>query len=168
MFRIVAAAVLAAAVVHAAEPIMVRSSAIGPGGVIAARASAYGANRSPAVTWSAVPRAKSYAVILDDPDAPGPAPFVHWLMWNIPADRTHLDEGAAPPPGAVLGHNGRGGNGYWGPHPPSGTHHYHLQVLALDMVLPLAAGADRGQFNQVSRGHAIATGEVIGLYSAPH
>lgn len=168
MFRVVAAAVLAAATVHAAEPIAVRSTAIGPGGMIAARASAYGANRSPEVSWSAIPGSKSYAVILDDPDAPGAAPFVHWLMWNIPADRTHLDEGAPPPPGAALGRNSRGGNGYWGPHPPSGTHHYHLQVLALDTRLPLAAGADRVAFDQASRGHVIAAGEVVGLYSAPH
>ena len=51
---------------------------------------------------------------------------------------------------------------------PSGTHHYHLQVLALDTLLPLAAGANRGQFDRASRGRVIASGETIGLYSAPH
>jgi Raf kinase inhibitor-like YbhB/YbcL family protein len=168
MFRVVAAAVLAATTAHAASPIAVHSSAVGPGGTIAARNSAYGANLSPEVDWTAVPHAKSYAVILDDPDAPGAGPFVHWLMWNIPAGRTHLEEGAATPPGAVLGRNGRGGTGYWGPHPPSGTHHYHLQALALDTLLPLVAGADRGEFDRASRGHVIASGETIGLYSAPH
>jgi Raf kinase inhibitor-like YbhB/YbcL family protein len=168
MFRVAAATVLVATAAYAAGEIAVHSSAIGPGGMIAARNSAYGANRSPEVDWTTVPHAKSYALILDDPDAPGPSPFVHWLMWNIPADRTHLDEGAATPPGAVLGRNGHGGTGYWGPHPPSGTHHYNLRALALDTLLPLAAGADRGQFDRASHGHVIATGETIGLYSTPH
>ena len=70
-FRVVAVAVLAATAVRAAVPITVHSSAIGPGGTIAARNSAYAANLSPEVGWTAVPHAKSYAVILDDPDAPG-------------------------------------------------------------------------------------------------
>jgi Raf kinase inhibitor-like YbhB/YbcL family protein len=167
MIRALALAILAAGAAHAADPITVRSSAIGPGGMIAQRNSAYGDNRSPQVAWTPAPKAKSYAVVLDDPDAPGPGPFVHWLMWNIPADRTHLDEAAAPPAGAVLGRNGHGGIGYWGPHPPSGTHHYHLQVIALDRALNLAPGADRAQLAQATRGHVIASGEVIGLFSAP-
>jgi Raf kinase inhibitor-like YbhB/YbcL family protein len=161
-------ALLAAGSAVAGEAMRVHSSAIGPDGTIAVRYSAYGANRSPEVDWSSAPQAKSYAVVLDDPDAPGPAPFVHWLMWNIPAGQTRLDEGVVPPPGAALGRNGRGGTGYWGPHPPSGTHHYHLRVLALDTRLPLAAGADRGQFDRASHGHVIATSEVVGIYSAPH
>jgi Raf kinase inhibitor-like YbhB/YbcL family protein len=168
MIKSYALALLAAGAAQAAAPIAVRSSAIGLGGMIAQRNSAYGADRSPQVSWTAVPKARSYAVVLDDPDAPGADPFVHWLMWNIPAGRTHLDEGAAPPQGAVLGRNGLGGTGYWGPHPPSGTHHYHLRVLALDTTVPLAAGADRGQLNLASRGHVIASGEIVGLYSAPH
>ncbi|HEY2481218.1 MAG TPA: YbhB/YbcL family Raf kinase inhibitor-like protein [Caulobacteraceae bacterium] len=167
MTKTIALAILAVGAAQAADPITVRSAAIGPGGMIAQRNSAYGADQSLQVAWTAAPKAKSYAVVLDDPDAPGPGPFVHWLMWNIPAGRTHLDEGAAAPAGAVLGRNGHGGIGYWGPHPPSGTHHYHLQVLALDAALALPAGADRGQFNRASRGHVIASGEVVGLFSAP-
>lgn len=143
----------------------VHSDAIDHGGQIADKNSAYGAGLSPEVNWSAVPRAKAYAVVLEDPDAPGAAPFVHWLVWNIPAARTRLVEGAMP--GAMEGRNGHGGIGYWGPHPPSGTHHYHLEVFALDVVLPLKAGADREALVAAMRGHVLASGEVVGRYSAP-
>jgi Raf kinase inhibitor-like YbhB/YbcL family protein len=147
--------------------ISVHSDAIGAGGRIAGRNSAYGAGLSPEVNWSPVSGAKSYAVVLDDPDAPGLQPFVHWLVWNIPPSRPRLDEGAEPP-GASVGRNSNGGTGYWGPHPPNGTHHYRLRVLALDAVLPLAQGANRAQFNQAARGHVIASGEIVGLSSPPH
>jgi Raf kinase inhibitor-like YbhB/YbcL family protein len=157
---------IAAASAIPAARISVRSDAIGRDGRIAARNSAYGANVSPEVDWTAVPGAKSYAIVLDDPDAPGAGPFVHWLVWNIPSARTRLAEGA-PPPGVSEGRNGHGGDGYWGPHPPSGTHHYHLQVMALDAALTLAPGADRAQLARATRDHVIASGEVVGLFSAP-
>ena len=144
-----------------------RSAAIGVGGRIAAANSAYGANRSMPVTWTVAPGAKTYAVVLEDPDALGPAPFVHWQVWNIPAGTTELAAGAPPPAGAVQGRNGTGSTGYHGPHPPSGTHRYHLQVFALDSALALAAGADREALAAAMRGHIIASGEVVGLYSAP-
>jgi len=149
-----------------AAGISVHSDAIGRDGRFAARNSAYGADISPEVNWTAVPGAKSYAVVLDDPDAPGAEPFVHWLMWNIPSARNRLTEGA-PPPGVSQGRNGHDATGYWGPHPPSGTHHYHLQVMALDTTLALPPGADRAQLAQAMRGHVIASGEVVGLFSAP-
>jgi Raf kinase inhibitor-like YbhB/YbcL family protein len=145
----------------------VRSAAMGPAGRIAAANSAYGANRSLPVSWSAAPAAKAYAIVLEDPDAPGAAPFVHWLVWNIPANVTRLAEGAPPPASAMQGSNGTGAAGYHGPHPPSGTHHYHLEVFALDRPLGLAAGANRDALAAALRGHVIAAGETIGLYSAP-
>jgi Raf kinase inhibitor-like YbhB/YbcL family protein len=158
---------LAAGPALSSTAIAVHSDAIGAGGRFADRDSAYGANLSPEVDWRPVSGAKSYAIVLDDPDAPGTQPFVHWLVWNIPPLRPRLDEGAEPP-GASVGHNSNGGIGYWGPHPPSGTHHYHLRVMALDTVLSLAQGANRAQFTQASRGHVIASGEVVALFSPPH
>ena len=145
--------------------VAVHFDSIGRDGHIAARNSAYGANIPPEVNWSPAAGAGSYAVVLEDPDAGGPAPFVHWLAWNIPASRTRLAEGE-PPVGAE-GRNGRGGVGYWGPHPPSGTHHYYMQVFALDAPLKLGAGADRAALVAAMRGHVLASGEAVGLYSAP-
>ena len=148
-------------------PIAVRSASIGPDGRIAARNSAYGANRSLPVTWTGVTDAGSYALVIEDPDAPGPDPFVHWLMWNIPPAVTQLAEETGPPAGAAQGRNGQGSIGYYGPHPPSGTHHYHVQVFALDRTLALAAGADRDALAEAMRGHVIAAGEIVGTSSAP-
>lgn len=146
--------------------IAVSFDTVGRDGAIAQRHTAYGAGVQPQVNWQSVPSARSYDLVLEDPDAPGGAPFVHWLVWNIPAGVTHLAEGARP--AGTEGRNGRGGVGYYGPHPPSGTHHYHLEVFALDAPLTLKAGADRGQLIQAMRGHVLASGEAVGLSSAPH
>jgi Raf kinase inhibitor-like YbhB/YbcL family protein len=147
-----------------AAPIAVTSTAIGPDRHFAARNTGYGADLSPAVSWSAVPGARAFALVLDDPDAPGGRPFVHWLVWNIPV--TRLAEGAVPA-GARQGRNDFGRVGYGGPQPPSGTHRYHLRLFALDAPLSLAAGADRPALAAALRGHVLATGEVVGLASAP-
>jgi Raf kinase inhibitor-like YbhB/YbcL family protein len=163
----VAKSLVLAEVGRPAATLTVRSAAIGAGGRIAAANSAYGANRSLPVSCTAVPAAKAWAVVLEDPDAPGAAPFVHWLVWNIPASVTHLADGAPLPAPAVQGRNGTGGAGYHGPHPPSGTHHYHLEVFALDRPLALAAGASRDDLAAALRGHVVAAGEALGLYSAP-
>jgi Raf kinase inhibitor-like YbhB/YbcL family protein len=149
-----------------ARPIAVRSTAIGADGRIAGRNTGFGADLSPEVSWTAVPGARAFALILEDPDAPGGRPFVHWLVWNIPAAVTRLAEGAAPV-GARQGRNDFGRVGYGGPRPPSGTHHYHLRVVALDAPLALAPGADYTAFAAALRGHVIASGEVVGLASAP-
>lgn len=147
--------------------IIVSSAAIGPDGHIAARNTAYGQNLPLPLHWPATPGTRAWAVILEDPDAPGPTPFVHWLVWNIPAGVTRLAEGALPP-GAVQGRNGRDSVGYWGPHPPSGVHRYHLEVFALDAPLALRSGADRDALAAALRGHVIAKGEILGLVAAPH
>ncbi|HEY7901585.1 MAG TPA: YbhB/YbcL family Raf kinase inhibitor-like protein [Caulobacteraceae bacterium] len=147
-------------------PIVVGTTAIGPDHVISARNTAYGRNLSPEVNWSPVPGARAYALILDDPDASHPAPFVHWLVWDIPGAVHRLAEGIVPAP-AVQGRNGRGEVGYFGPRPPSGTHHYHLRLYALRGPLALAAGADREALDTAMKGKVLASGEIIGLVSAP-
>ncbi|MGH7024489.1 MAG: YbhB/YbcL family Raf kinase inhibitor-like protein [Caulobacteraceae bacterium] len=157
---------LAQAPAKSSEAVAVASTAIGAGRRIAARNTAYGQNLSPEVNWSAVRGARAYALVLEDPDAAGAQPFVHWLVWNIPARTTRLAE-VGLPAGAIQGRNGRGGAGYWGPHPPGGTHHYHLEVFALDAPLALGAGADRNALVAALRGHVIASGETVGLSSPP-
>ncbi len=144
--------------------IALASPAFAAGGAIPSRYSAYGANRSPPLRWTPVRGAKSYVLIMDDPDAHTPAPFVHWLDWNIPASAAALAENT---PIGVAGANGTGKRGYFGPHPPSGLHHYHLRLFALDAVLGLAAGADRASLERAMSGHVLAEGKLIGTYAAP-
>lgn len=161
------------AAISAPASMRLTSAAVGADGRIAARQSAYGQNRSPPLTWSAVAGAKSYAIILDDPDAAGPRPFVHWTIWNIPAGVTSLPEGLATggtppnPRGARQGANDAGGIGYFGPRPPSGVHHYRFEIYALDAPLALAPGATRAALAGALRGHVLASGELKADFAAP-
>jgi len=156
-------------------PLTIVSPSIDADGALAARQSAYGANLSPGLRWNAAPGAAAWAIILEDPDAHGPRPFVHWLIWNIPAAATSLEEGlpatgrVAAPAGALQGRNGAGGLGYFGPHPPAGTgvHRYHFQVFALDRPLDLAPGAGRDAVVAAMKGHVVAAGDLVGAYAAP-
>jgi Raf kinase inhibitor-like YbhB/YbcL family protein len=135
--------------------------------------SEYADGVSPALTWKAVPNAKSYAIIMEDPDATPSTPFVHWLAWNIPAEVTSLPEGLqeqprlTDPEGVLQGRNTRGSTGYFGPKPPVGDkpHHYHFQVYALDKMLEVPFGADRDQLLQAMQGHVIGKGEIMGTYA---
>ncbi|MYM66987.1 YbhB/YbcL family Raf kinase inhibitor-like protein [Pseudoduganella sp. FT55W] len=109
---------------------------------------------------------------MEDPDAPN-KPFVHWLAWNIPAGVTSLPEGLqeqphlTQPDGVLQGRTTRGSIGYFGPRPPVGDppHHYHVQIFALDSLLPLGWGADRDQLLQAIQGHVLAKGEILGRYA---
>lgn len=137
------------------------------------RNSAYGENLSPLMAWGYDPDAKSYLLLLEDPDAPGPRPFVHWLIWNIPGGYSGLAEGVpatihpASVPEAVQGRNDAGGVGYFGPKPPSGLHHYTLRLIALDTVLSLPADADVQAVMAAARRHQVGHAERMLLYAGP-
>ncbi|HEV2362784.1 MAG TPA: YbhB/YbcL family Raf kinase inhibitor-like protein [Caulobacteraceae bacterium] len=157
-----------------AAPLAPQSTAIGPAGVIAFRYSAFGTNRSIPLSWRRISGARAYAVIMQDPDAPSPSPFVHWLIWDIPGGTTTLSEGLpararlSAPAGALQGQNGAGSIGYHGPHPPPGpAHHYHVQVFALDAPAAAAPAADINGLLSTLRGHVIAKGEIVGAFKAP-
>jgi len=127
---------------------------------------------SPRLDWKAIPDAKSYAVVTEDSDAHPVNPFVHWLAWNIPADRTSLPEGLqeqprlTEPEGVLQGRTSRGSVGYFGPKPQVGDppHHYHFQVFALDTKLDVPAGADRDTVLAAMQGHVVGAGELVGTY----
>jgi Raf kinase inhibitor-like YbhB/YbcL family protein len=148
------------------SPTVPASAAIPP------RHSEYKEGLSPALSWTAVEGAKSYAIVMEDPDAKPITPFVHWVAWNIPVSVTSLPEGVqeqmrlTEPDGLMQGKTSRGSVGYYGPRPPVGDppHHYHVQVLALDRMLELAPGADRDQLLAAAAGHVIAKGELVGTY----
>jgi Raf kinase inhibitor-like YbhB/YbcL family protein len=149
------------------------SGAIATDGRIAARQSAYGENLSPPLAWTSVAGAKTYAIVLEDPDAPGARPFVHWLVWNIPGAVTSLPQGLPTdatlrtPAGAAQGVNDAGKTGYFGPRPPSGVHHYRFKIFALDRALTLAAGANRDALGRAMNGHVLGMGELTGTFAAP-
>lgn len=134
--------------------------------------SAYADDASPEIRWTAVPNAKSYAIVLEDPDSKPISPFVHWLVWNIPATVTSLPEGlqaqarVTDPEGVLQGQTTRGSVGYFGPRPPVGDppHHYHFEVFALDTALNVPAGAERDRVLNAIRGHALASGELVGEF----
>lgn len=151
------------------------SPAFTDGQPIPARHSAYADDVSPPLSWAPVDGALSYALLMEDPDADRPEPYVHWVAWNIPAGATALPEGLAAdarladPAGMRQGLNDRGTVGYFGPRPPegSGLHHYQLQLFALDATLDLADDADRAALVDAMRGHVLAKAKLVGTYAAP-
>lgn len=119
-----------------------------------------GDNINPALSISDVPSdAQFLALIMDDPDAPN-GTFDHWIMWNIPVSAT-ISENSSP---GVQGQNGRKENRYTGPCPPTGTHHYHFKVYALDKKLDLVPNSGKQQLESAMKGHILAEGELVGIY----
>jgi Raf kinase inhibitor-like YbhB/YbcL family protein len=123
-----------------------------------------GADQSPPIEWSKPPeKTKSFALIVDDPDAPGGL-FRHWGAYDIPASARAVQAGNAPGRKAI---NDFGRPGYGGPCPPKGhgPHHYHFKLFALDADrLDLAAGAKVVEVEQQAERHALGRAELIGLY----
>ena len=103
---------------------------------------------------------------MDDPDGKGTSPVSHWVAWNIPPSMTMTAEGSTA---GVQGTNSHGSVGYTGPHPPASdaAHHYHFQLLALDRMLTLPAGANREALLGAVKGHVLAKGELVGTFEAP-
>jgi Raf kinase inhibitor-like YbhB/YbcL family protein len=131
-----------------------------------------GDDSSPALAWTAPPAGtKSLALILDDPDAPV-GTWVHWVVYNLPADTTSLPGGASKanaasftlPQGTVQGKTSFNRADYGGPCPPSGTHHYRFHLYALDTTLQ-DGGLDKAGLLKSMNGHVLAEGELVGLYS---
>ena len=146
-------------------PLEVKSSAFAAGGTIPRKYTGEGTDVSPPLSWSNVPEGtKEFALICDDPDAPRPTPWVHWVLYKIPASVRELPEGSSG--GAREGRNDFGNRGYGGPMPPPGhgVHHYHFKLYALDTELDLPPGATKDQVLAAMRGHVLAQGELVGTY----
>lgn len=123
-----------------------------------------GENVSPQLAWDDVPAdAKSFAVVMHDPDAPTSGGFYHWVMFNIPGKKRGLDEGEEC---GTLGHTDFGKNEYGGPCPPPGApHHYHITVYALDTEkLPLDKTTTGAKLEFMASQHTLGKAEIVGLY----
>ena len=151
----------------------IESPAFGSNATIPKRFTEDGADVSPELRWSGVPdSAKELALIVDDPDAPTAEPWVHWVIYKIPANATGLPENVAKTPtltaleGAVQGKNSWGKIGYGGPAPPRGhgVHHYHFKLYALDAALSVSSGLTKAQLVSATEGHLLAQGELVGTY----
>jgi Raf kinase inhibitor-like YbhB/YbcL family protein len=129
-----------------------------------------GTDVSPPLRWNGAPgKTQSFALICDDPDAPRKEPWVHWVLFNLPADTHELAEGASTaatlPGGAKQGKNDFGNIGYGGPAPPRGKpHRYYFKLYALDSLLDLKEGATKPQLEQAMKGHILASGQLMGQY----
>ncbi len=148
--------------------IKITSSAFEEGGLIPPKYTCDGDDISPPLQWDAVPEStKSIALISDDPDAPM-GTWVHWVLYNLPADTKELAENIHPdntlPNGARQGTTDFGRIGYGGPCPPSGTHRYFFKIYALDTELDLAAGAAKSDLINAMIGHILAEGQLMGKY----
>ncbi len=153
--------------------VSVSSASFRDNAIIPQQHSAYYEDLSPALSWTAVPGAQSYAILMEDPDAAMGNPFVHWVAWNIPAGTTSLEMAIPtmpqlPEKGMMRqGRNTRGSTGYYGPRPPVGDrpHRYHFQVFALDGILNISPGSDREALLAAMKGRVIGKGSVMGRYA---
>ena len=148
--------------------IEITSEAFEDDGLIPAKYTCDGADVSPPLQWDGIGEdAKSIALICDDPDAPM-GTFVHWVLFNLPADEKGLAENVPPDKtlanGAKQGRSDFGRIGYGGPCPPSGTHRYFFKIYALDTKLDLSAGASKSQLVKAMEGHILGEGQLLGKY----
>jgi Raf kinase inhibitor-like YbhB/YbcL family protein len=148
------------------------SPAFGPNSAIPAKYTCEGSDVSPALAWSGAPAGtKSFALVVDDPDAPDPrAPkmtWVHWVLYDIPASAKGVPEAVQKkdlPAGTREGLNDWKRTGHGGPCPPIGRHRYFFKLYALDAVLPDLGNPTKGQLEKAMQGHVLAQAELIGTY----
>ena len=154
--------------VAAAMSLILTSAAFQDGGPIPARYTCEGKDLAPPLAWTDPPAAtKSFALISDDPDAPG-GTWVHWVAYNLPAGARSLPEGvpaqAQLADGTRQGITDFGRLGYGGPCPPSGTHRYYFTLYALDALLTPIPGARKADLERLMKGHILAEARLMGTY----
>jgi Raf kinase inhibitor-like YbhB/YbcL family protein len=146
-----------------------------PGGSIPPLHTCDGEDQAPELVWSGAPDGtQSFALILDDPDSPDPAKpqrtYVHWVLYNIPADLTGLPHGVTAdvlPAGAREGLNDWKRRGYGGPCPRIGRHRYVFTLYALDTTLTELDTPTKAELLAAMRGHVLEHAELMGTYQRP-
>src|SRR6185312_263603 len=145
------------------------SAAFEPNREIPSAYTADGANSPPPLAWDdPPPGTQSFALIVDDPDAPGPrAPkmtWVHWVVYNLQAGVRALAEGAKLPAGVREGINDWKRPGYGGPSPPVGQHRYFFKLFALGTELPDLGLPTKAALERAMEGHVLARAALVGTY----
>ena len=158
-------------------PFVLESPAFSDGGWIPAVHSQAGLNLSPPLRWHGEPpQTGSFALLLEDPDAPG-GTWIHWVLFNIPAELHSLPMGLEHSP--ELANGARQGRcwgihrferiGYQGPQPPPGpSHRYRFGLHALKASLPLVPGCSAADLKRAMAGQLLARAELTGLYATRH
>lgn len=128
-----------------------------------------GSDNSPELLWDEVPaNAKSFVLMVNDPDAPA-GDWVHWIIYNIPAEKRGLQQNIAGekrfPDGTLQGRNSWHQVKYGGPCPPGGTHRYFFKLYALDTMLNLEPGVERQEILHHMQGHILAEAQLMGTYT---
>jgi Raf kinase inhibitor-like YbhB/YbcL family protein len=151
---------------EATSPFELTSVLIAHEQLIPVQYSCDGEDKSPPLDWRGSPTGtQSFALIMDDPDAPG-GTWDHWIVFNIPAEIRNLPEAvSAGEIGATFGKNSWGRGDYGGPCPPGGTHRYFFKLYALDTTLSLDESAGKEQVLAAMEGHILAETELMGTYS---
>jgi Raf kinase inhibitor-like YbhB/YbcL family protein len=127
-----------------------------------------GVDISPPLAWENAPAGtKTFALIVDDPDAPSKV-WVHWVVWNIPSSssslREHIPTQDQLDDGTRQGTDDFGSVGWGGPCPPSGTHRYYFKLYALDAALSLSGVVDKEKLLDAMKGHVLAEAQLMGTY----
>ena len=141
-----------------------------PNGEIPTQFTCEGQDAAPGLAWTGAPEGtQSFALIVDDPDAPDPkAPrmtWVHWVLYDIPASAKGIARGAGDlPAGTRDGTNDWKRTGYGGPCPPIGRHRYFHKLYALDTVLPDLGKPAKKDLEKAMEGHILAKAELVGTY----
>jgi len=147
----------------------IKSAVFGDNELMPAKYTCKGEDVSPPLTWKDLPQGtKSIAVICDDPDAPF-VTWVHWVIYNVPADASGLPEGIPPkeklPNGSLQGKNSFRKIGYGGPcPPPGGPHRYFFKIYALDSPLEVKAGLGKKELLNAMQGHLLGKTQIIGKF----
>jgi Raf kinase inhibitor-like YbhB/YbcL family protein len=144
-----------------ANSFQLQSSVFAANGDIPAKFTCDGKNVSPPLAWTGAPDGtKSYALIVDDPDAPK----THWVMYNMPVRFTQMPDATSPPPNAKEGLNDWKAKGYKGPCPSAGKHQYVFTVYALDTALKLSGPPTKAQLETAMQGHVLGQAPLTGMY----
>ena len=152
--------------------LIIRSTAFDDGGVIPLKYTCEGDDIAPPLEWEGIPEnTRSLVLIVDDPDAPDPAAprmiWVHWVVYNLPADVKGIPEGATVellPGGTQQGLNDWNKPAYGGPCPPIGRHRYFHKLYALDTMLEVMQSPTKAEVEAAMQEHVIAEAVLVGTY----
>ena len=150
----------------------ITSTAFANQGAIPAKHTCEGPDLSPALAWAGAPAGtQSFALVVDDPDAPDPAApkmtWVHWVLYDLPGSAKGLPEAVAAkdlPKGTLEGTNDWKRTGWGGPCPPIGRHRYFFKLYALDAVLPDLGKPTKAKLEAAMKGHVLAEAQLTGTY----